>query len=131
MKIHDTEIEIIKKYVVKNKQERILWELSNAAKRERVVFTRFPGSILFKEDCLRPVEYMTDTEIETRLLELGGTREVYWMGESYIGPLTLGEAVRRVFDGEIGILYCGNGIGYYQGEEDYGGRPRYLLIAKA
>lgn len=32
------EIEIIKKFVVKNKQERIIWELSSEKRRQNVIW---------------------------------------------------------------------------------------------
>ena len=32
----ETEVEIIKKFIVKNKQERIIWKLQNAKKRKKV-----------------------------------------------------------------------------------------------
>ena len=48
------EQEIIKKYVRKNNQDRILWELSTPRKRN-VVFWNFSGSDVFNENCLHPI----------------------------------------------------------------------------
>lgn len=129
MKINNIEEEIIKKYVIKNKQERILWELSNPKKREEV-FWRFAGQGIFKESCLQPVEYMYSSDMENFLFQLSGTKIVYFIGEDYIGELSLKDATRKANTGEICIIYCGNGIGYYQGELNYGGPPRFLLLQK-
>ncbi len=49
------------------------------------------------------------------------------LGESYIGELSLKQAVEKALFGEICIIYCGNGVGYYQGEQDIGSSPRFLL----
>lgn len=129
MKIDGVEQEIIKKYVDKNKQERILWELDNPKKRGNV-FWKFAGSDIFKKDCLQPVEYMSSDEMERHLFKLSGVRDIYFIGEDYIGELSLKEAVKRAGTGEICIIYCGNGIGYYQGEQDSGKPPRFMLIQK-
>lgn len=130
MKISDIEVEVIKKYVVKSKQERILWELSNPEKRKDIIFKRFPGPNLFKSHCLQEVGYMSEIEMEKKLFQLSKTTEVYYIGERYIGSMSLKDAVRRTCAGEICIIYCGQGIGYYQGEQDYGSPPRFLLIQK-
>lgn len=127
MNINAIEIEIIKKFVNTNKQERIIGELANPKKRKSVVFMRFPGPDIFKENCLQPVNYMSQDELEKKLFQLGCVQEVYYIGESYIGEMALKDAARRANDGEICIVYCGNGIGYYQGEQEYGSPPRFLL----
>lgn len=130
MKINDIEIEIIKKFVNTSKQERIIWELSNPKKRKDVVFMRFPGPHIFKENCLQPVAYMSEVEMEKQLFQLGHVQDVYYIGESYIGKMALKDAARRANDGEVCIIYCGNGIGYYQGEQEYGSPQRFLLMQK-
>ena len=131
MKINDTELEIIKNYVIKSKQERIIWEFENSEKRKHMMMTRFSGPDILKSSCLQPVNYMFPDEMEKSLFRLNGVREVYFMGESFIGNLSLKEAVKRANDGEICIIYCGNGVGYYQGGECGGSPPRYLLIQKS
>lgn len=129
MKINSIEEEIVKKYVIKNRQERILWEFSNPKKRINIVW-RFVDFGLFKKSCLQPTGYMTPDEIEKCLFQLAGVKFVYFIGECYIGELPLRQAAKRANTGEICIIYCGNGIGYYQGEQDYGSPPRFLLIQK-
>lgn len=52
------------------------------------------------------------------------------MGESYIGEISLKEAVENADGGEICIIYCGKGIGYYQGEQIIGAPSRFMLLAK-
>lgn len=53
---------------------------------------------------------------------------MYFIGEDYIGDLSLKEAVERASEGEICIIYCGEGIGYYQGEQEKGAPPRFMLL---
>ena len=119
--------EIIKNFVVKNKQERIIWELNNQKKRENVMLRRFPGTSLFKERCLQPIEVDLACTMEERLLQLGGGKEVYFIGDDYIGLLPLSDAAKRATAGEICIIYFGNGKGYYQGERDYGTCASFFL----
>ncbi len=126
--INITEIEIVKLYVIKNRQDRIVWELGNPKKRDFIMIKRFPGPENFKKSCMRSVEYMAPDEMKTYLHQLSKAKEVYYIGDNYIGVLSLEQATLRANTGELCIIYCGNGIGYYQGEQEFGKPPRYLLI---
>lgn len=128
--INSIELEIIKKYVTKSKQERIIWELDNPKKRENIVLTRFANPSIFNKKCLHQVEYMSPAIMKNYLFRLGKSKEVYFVGEKHIGELSLEQASRRANTGEICIIYCGNGVGYYQGEQEYGKPPRFLLLSK-
>lgn len=119
------EEEIIRNFVKESKQERILWELDSPRKRDKVIW-KFAGSEILKKACLKPANYMSAEEMETYFRSVAEVGSVYFLGEDYIGDLPLREAIRRAQDGEICIFYCGNGVGYYQGEGDYK-PPRYLL----
>ena len=125
----EIEYQIIKQFVVNRKQERIIWELSSKTKREKV-FWHFSDVNLLKKECLQSIEYMSPSELKTYLLQLNEARTVYYMGESYIGVLSLDNAIQLVFEGETCLLYMGDGIAYYQGEEILGKRPRYLLLKR-
>lgn len=122
----DIEREIVEKYVKKHKQERILWELTNAKKRDAVIW-KFAGTNIFKDNCLQKTEYMSSSMLFKYLYEMGASKRIYYIGESFIGEMNLEEAVKKANNGEICIIYCGNGIGYYQGEQEYGSPPRYIL----
>lgn len=125
---HEIETEIIKKYVVKNKQDRIIWELGSPKKRSEVMWRFHHNLDIFKPECLYPVEYMDPRGMKEYLYKLSGAREVYYMGDLFIGELSLKDAADRAF-GDVCIIYCGNGIAYYQGEECMAAPPRYMLIA--
>lgn len=127
MNNYNIEREIVKKYVKKNKQERIIYELDNPKKREHIIW-KFAGTGLLKPECLRPVGYMSCKEMVNCLFELGEAQEVYFWGESYVGILALKQAVELAHIGEICIIYCGKGIAYYQGEQEKGRPPRFLLV---
>lgn len=129
MNFNSVEEEIVKKFVEKNRQPRLIWELNNPKTRDSV-FWRFSGPNIFKKSCLKPLEYMSSKLIERYLFQLSSAKEVYYIGEDYIGQLSLKNAATRVDTGEICIIYCGNGIGYYQGEQDDGPPPRFLLMQR-
>lgn len=123
------EKEIIEQYVKKNKQERIIWELDNPKKRSSVIW-RFHRPKIFIEKCLKPIGYMDKKQMIKYLSELSGAVDVYFIGEIYIGYLSLEEAAEQASRGGICIIYCGKGIGYYQGEQEIGAPPRFMLLAK-
>lgn len=110
------EQEIVQTYIVKNKRKRILWELDNPKKREYILFNRFLGIDNWKKGCLQPVEYLTSEKLSYYLAEKSKKKEVYFIGEDYIGSLPIKNAVERTRKGEWCMIYCGNGYGYFQGE---------------
>lgn len=121
------EEEIVKNYVIKDKQARIIWELSTPRKREDI-FWRFAGTTLFMPNCLFavndvPVDYLHQKCLTDNL-------RVYVIGSRSIGETSLEEAIKRAQNGEICIIYIGKGIGYYQGEACGGHRPRFILKRK-
>ena len=123
------EEEIIKTYVKKNKQERILWELSNPKKRKSVIW-KFHSPDIFIEKYLYPAKYMDAQSMKNYLFDLSGTLKVYYIGTNYIGFCSLEKAVEWAAEEGVYIIYCGNGIGYYQGEQEYGAPPRFILLAQ-
>ena len=121
------EQEIVQTYIVKNKRKRILWELDNPKKREYILFNRFLRIDNWKKGCLQPVEYLTSEKLSYYLAEKSKKKEVYFIGEDYIGSLPIKDAVERTRKGEWCMIYCGNGYGYFQGEGGCIKPARYLL----
>nr|WP_270514947.1 hypothetical protein [Coprococcus catus] len=111
----ETEKEIVQNYIIKSKQERIEWELSHSKKRKDIIW-HFHKPDIFKEACLHAVDYMDKEAMKNYLHKLSGAENVYFIGEDYIGKMLLEQAAERANEGEICIIYCGNGIGYYQGD---------------
>lgn len=58
------ESEIIKQFVIKNKQERVIWELSNSKKRKSI-FWKFAGADIFKNDCLNKLDNMSGMSLKS------------------------------------------------------------------
>jgi len=123
----DRGIEFIKIFVRSNKQERLIYELQNPKKRKDL-FWRFAGSDIFKTEYLQEVEYMPGDDLADMLFQLGKSKEVFFIGSSFIGEISLKEAVEKASSGEICIIYCGSGKGYHQGEEERSKTERYFLI---
>ena len=78
MAIHPMEEEIVKNYVVKNRQERILWELSSPRKRSGIMWRHFPGVRLFKAECLQATDHMPPSVMEKRLNWQAPNRFITW-----------------------------------------------------
>jgi len=119
------ENEIINNYVIKNKQARIIWELSTPKKREDV-FWRFSGINIFKPNCLIRVNDIPVDYLREKCLAQNNFK-VYVLSSHYIGEASLDNSIKRAQNGEICIIYIGKGVAYYQGEECGGYRPRYIL----
>ena len=121
------EEEIVKMFVKKNKQARLIWEFRDPQKRQSIMIRKFASPGIFEDSCIQPAVYMPPNMLESCLFKLSKAEEVYYIGESYIGESSLHEAALRANTGEMCIIYCGKGIGYYQGEQEQGRPPRYLL----
>lgn len=124
----EIEREIINCFFKKNKQERMIWELENPEKR-KYFWNRIAHLTVLEESCLQVSEYKNYEELQQFLMEKSGRKEIYMIGESYIGEIAIEDAIDYLQKSEICILYCGNGIGYYQPEEDYGNFKKYILIS--
>lgn len=129
MKVNNIEKEIVEKFIKKSRQERIIYELGNPKKRDLVIW-KFSGSEIFDEACLQSPKTIPSVVPEEYFRRLGRTEKVYFIGESYIGELTLTQAVNKVNGCERCIVYFGDGVGYYQGERECGKAPRFLLLNK-
>ena len=127
--MNNIEKEIVNHFIIKNRQERLLWELNSPRKRNQV-FWQFAGPKLFKKECIDFVDYMSSDQIEKFAFTHTTTKNVYYIGEDYIGELSIKQAIDNVNLGMICIVYFGNGFGFYQGEEEHGNRPRCLLKSK-
>ena len=122
----EIEKEIIKFFFLKNKQERLIWELSDPGKRKSFR-DRIAHPTLFDERYLYVSEMNNMDCLKLFLQEKSRKKEIYMIGESHIGEITIDDAIALLKKNEICILYCGNGVGYYQPEEDYGHFEKYIL----
>ena len=125
----EIETEIIKLFVQKQYQKRIIYEISSR-KDYDIMWHHFNNEQKFKKECLQKIFWMGEEALEKYLFELSGKKEVYYMGHSARKKMMLKEAVTEGGLWGIGIIYCGNGIGYYVGEEERAETPRYILRAK-
>ena len=82
MENYKIEEEIIQKFIVKEKRDRLIWELSNSKKRN-TVFWHFAGPKYFKQECLQSVAYMSENTMMSYLLKFRETKNVYFIGENY------------------------------------------------
>ena len=89
--------------------------------------------IPFSQDRMKQLQMLwpgkSPKELEDYLFQLGKTRQVYYMGLNYIGEETLEHAIERM-ESDICLIYLGNGMAFYQEEQDKLPTPRYLLIRK-
>lgn len=122
------EQEIIKKYVKKHRQKRLLWELGKDDKREEFVWTHFNGPYIFKKECLHNANRMSKKESDKYWQNFNKHANVYFMGESCIGEMAMNRALELAGTGQVCLIYCETGIAYYQGEQEIGSPPRFFLV---
>ena len=128
MDAQKVEKEIVTSFFLKNKQERLLWELGNPKKREKF-FWNLAGTGFLKQECLNPMTWRSAEELERVLFGMGKTKSVYYMGGLFFGETSLHQAVQYAAQEDLCIIYCGNGSGYYQGEPNAKAEHRKLLTA--
>ncbi|MGL6200856.1 MAG: hypothetical protein ACRC3H_18190 [Lachnospiraceae bacterium] len=125
------EKEIVELFFNKKIKKRVEYELSS--KRKRIdAFFRLNESEVLNQKTIHPIYKVDQEDVIQKLIELGASEnKAYFMGYTEEdGYVTLAEAVDMAFYfGMPAIVYCGNGIGYIQGEQSYGPPERYLLIA--
>lgn len=133
MKNDEIEKEIVDRFVIKPKRKRILWELNSSKKRNDAIW-RFTTPHILRPECLKPIRFFDPKGLKNYLLKIKNKRIVYYLGHSFAGFVDIDQATEMSSNDLCCIIYCGDGIGYYQGEQ-YEGRgtgaapPRFLLCA--
>ena len=127
MRSEKMEQEFVQLFVKKSRQERILWEIGSKKYQDHVIAARFHDTENFQIAYLRPLDYHLLDQLYALLHPYCADDKIYYMGGRCIALLPLDSACDYAERGDICILYCGNGVGYYQGEQSYGPPPRYLL----
>ena len=71
---------------------------------------------------------MSESELIFLLQEKRAKKEVYVISMEFAGKLPLKEGI-TIMNKETGsLLYCGDGVGYYQAEQEQGAPERYVLL---
>ena len=128
----EIEKEFIQTFIIKNRRDRFIWELSTPRKREsrlwdfhRLQEYLIPGMVF-------PVNYWREEIIIKKLLEIEPNPQyIYIINEGYAGCTTLEELrqVKFVTTEDEFLIYFGNGLAYYQdGFEFYEKRHEYFLL---
>ena len=134
----DLEEEIIRLFFLKEKQDRILWELSTIKKRKNCLFKICDqGFSMLKTEYIRYIKFMKSDELQNILLKQGAIRPMYYIGEDWadilIENISIKQAIENFLYGDWspGLLYFGNGIAYYEGLQHIGAPRRCILVHKS
>lgn len=133
MRNDEIEKEILDNFVIKGKRKRIMWELRSEKKRNFAMW-RFAHPHLLKPECIKPVKYSDPESIKEYLFKVKNYKEVYYFGYSFAGLVDVNQAAEMASEDLCCIIYCGEGFGYYRGEQYEGNGigaapPRFLLCA--
>lgn len=122
--------EMIDMFFLKSWRKRMKYMfLQSKAKREDGWFRYNHGEFL-DESCMKhQVNKLDRREIYKMLIEEGGNQKCFLISCSKSGIYDTWEGVDSVMDNGIGgMLYLGNGVGYFQGEQYIGSPERYILV---
>ena len=94
---------------------------------------RIYDTTYIKSKCIHSIGFMTPHELYQYLIQLGGTQNMYCFSEEIIGEITdisAEKALECILSGMWGtcLLYLGNGVAYFQGEQEEGAPERCILL---
>ena len=127
------EKEIVKFFFQKKVRKRVEYELFSKKKRDNAIVRLIAPEFSLEPATMHPIDGAEPDDVIRKLIELGASKnDAYIMNLGDEGQyVTLDEAVNTAFlSGMPVIVYCGNGIGYAQGELEVGPQSRFLLIAQ-
>jgi len=124
------EEEIVRCFIQKNRQDRIIWELQSKRKRDSVMW-KLCDTHLFKQEVLYPQRYLSPEDLAEKLEDLGAQKTIYMIAfdEMYeLEDCSVLEGIERQWDNPY-LLYYGNGLGYFEGMQEDGAPERCILIS--
>lgn len=124
------EEEIVRCFIQKNRQDRIIWELQSKRKRDSVMW-KLCDTHLFKREVLYPQRYLSPEDLAEKLETLGAQKTIYMIAfdEMYeLEDCSVLEGIERQWDNPY-LLYYGNGLGYFEGMQEDGAPERCILIS--
>lgn len=124
------EEEIVRCFIQKNRQDRIIWELQSKRKRDSVMW-KLCDTHLFKQEVLYPQRYLSPEDLAKKLEDLGAQKTIYMIAfdEMYeLEDCSVLEGIERQWDNPY-LLYYGNGLGYFEGMQEDGAPERCILIS--
>ncbi len=124
------EEEIVRCFIQKNRQDRIIWELQSKRKRDSVMW-KLCDTHLFKREVLYPQRYLSPEDLAEKLEALGAQKTIYMIAfdEMYeLKDCSVLEGIERQRSNPY-LLYYGNGLGYFEGMQEDGAPERCILIS--
>lgn len=131
------EEEIIRFFFIKEKQERIIWELSKPRKRKSCLWKICDqGYSMLNPKCIKNIKFMEPDELENTLIIQGAHQPQYYIGEDWADILTNNISMKQVIENVLygdwspGLLYFGDGIAYFEGLQHVGAPERCILVRR-
>lgn len=123
------EEEIVRCFIQKNRQDRIIWELQSKRKRDSVMW-KLCDTHLFKREVLYPQRYLSPENLTEKLEALGAQKTIYMIAfdEMYELDCSVLEGIERQTSNPY-LLYYGSGLGYFEGMQEDGAPERCILIS--
>lgn len=123
--------EMIEMFFEKKWRKRLKFKLIPKEKRVENYYDYHNGEYL-DESCIKYcVNKSSIEDICNILLKEGGNKKCFFFSCSESGIYDMRKGIENAMDNGMGaIIYLGNGIGYFQGEQYIGSPERYILVNK-
>ena len=124
---------ILDSYFINGYRKRLGYELRNINKRKRVLHSLCHNyASIIKPEALNLIVSSDATAIAKIILQQGGSKErcyVMSLIANFDGVyVTLDDALESVVgNGMAALIYCNNGIAYFEAEQEQGPPPRFIL----
>lgn len=121
--------EMIDMLFLKKWRKRLKYDLIEEKRRNEKYFRYHNGEYIDKSIIKYKVNTMDFDDIYAILIKEGAKDQCFWMADGDSGILSTKEGFNRSLSGGMGaMLYLGNGIGFFQGEQYIGSPERYILV---
>lgn len=122
------EKEMVKHFIVKNRQMRTQWELETARRRGNGI-SRFTNGFYLNTGLFIALHNQDDESVLRMIKKMGGADKAYVMSSSYCDFFSARKGLKLARYNECMFAYFGNGVGYYHEEWEGGKTGEYLLQA--
>ena len=124
--------EMIDMLFLKKWRKRLRYDFIDKKKeREDRYFRYHNGEYIDELLVVEKVDQMPEEYTVKRLLELGAEKRCFLLANGVSGVFTLEVGIEEAYICGLGaVIYCGNGVGYFQGEQCYGSPERWILVNK-
>lgn len=121
--------EMIEVLFIKKRRKRMEYLFLSKEKRNAAYFRYNGGDYIDKSIIKYRVNKLSMQDIYSTLIKEGGNKKCFMISCSESGLYSTMDALKSAINNGLGaMLYLGNGVGYFQGEQSVGSPEQYILV---